>query len=331
MHRYKSKIIFGIIVPALIMILNISCYLFQGNNSEIQLHTRYESISVEAPKYSPDNDIYPPVLHSDNWQVPVPLDNPVNSAGAEDNPVIMPDGKTLYYFFTPDVNVPPDKQILDGVTGIWVTKRNGGNWSEPQRVVLNNDLSLDSAMVVIEDTMWFISARTGNYRTIDLYTATYKGDCWCEWENAGSLLNENYQVGEFWVNHEQDLMIFHANLTGGNGGLDIWQSEKNNAIWGEPRNLGPVINSERDESHPYVSPDGKELFFTSSSQKGYKGPAIFYSIKNQDGNWREPQEILSNFAGDASVDASGNVYFTHHYYDRNGNMLEADIYVSYRK
>ena len=49
------------------------------------------------------------------------MEGPVNTAGAEDSPFVTPDGQTLYFFFTPDVRVPAEQQLLDGVTGIWVT------------------------------------------------------------------------------------------------------------------------------------------------------------------------------------------------------------------
>ena len=39
---------------------------------------------------------------------------------------------------------------------------------------------------------------------------------------------------------------------------------------------------------------------------------------------------ISQFAGEASLDNKGNIYFTHHFY-KDGVMLEADIYVAYKK
>ncbi|HUV15043.1 MAG TPA: hypothetical protein VMW28_00580 [Pelolinea sp.] len=40
--------------------------------------------------------------------------------------------------------------------------------------------------------------------------------------------------------------------------------------------------------------------------------------------------IVSQFAGEPSLDSSGNLYFIHHYY-KDGKMLEADIYFAKRK
>ena len=87
-----------------------------------------------------------------------------------------------------------------------------------------------------------------------------------------------------------------------------------------------VVNSEENEGYPYISSDGNELWFN----KWYLGtPAIFRSIKIN-GSWQEPELILSQFAGEPTIDDEGNIYFVHHFY-MDGEMIEADIYVAYRK
>jgi hypothetical protein len=45
----------------------------------------------------------------------------------------------------------------------------------------------------------------------------------------------------------------------------------------------------------------------------------------------EPEEIISNFAGDPGLDDEGNIYFTHHFFNEAMERIEADIYVAYRK
>jgi hypothetical protein len=46
--------------------------------------------------------------------------------------------------------------------------------------------------------------------------------------------------------------------------------------------------------------------------------------------WVEPEQMFAPFAGEASMDNEGNVYFTHHYF-RDDVMLEADIYFAKRR
>ena len=48
------------------------------------------------------------------------------------------------------------------------------------------------------------------------------------------------------------------------------------------------------------------------------------------GQWQEPELIISSFAGEPTLDADGNVYFVHHFYE-DGKMIEADIYVAMKK
>ena len=46
--------------------------------------------------------------------------------------------------------------------------------------------------------------------------------------------------------------------------------------------------------------------------------------------WSEPELILSQFAGEPTLDAEGNIYFIHHYVI-DDEIIEADVYVAYRK
>jgi hypothetical protein len=64
------------------------------------------------------------------------MEGPINTSGAEDSPFISADGNVFTFFFVPDVRVPPEKQLLDGVSGIYLTRKMDGVWTEPERVVL---------------------------------------------------------------------------------------------------------------------------------------------------------------------------------------------------
>jgi hypothetical protein len=324
MNKTNARLLLCLVV--MLLALN-SC----TQSQPVQTKTRAETIPATAVKMTPETDAFPPVLHSDQWQKPVPLGGPINTAGAEDSSFITPDGNNFYFFFTPDVSIPAEKQLLDGVTGIWWSQKVGGNWTEPERVVLNNDLSLDGCEFVQGDTMWFCSVRKGNIGEIDIYTAKLKNGKWTDWRNAGEQLNKQYDIGEFHLSADGDTMYFHWMGHGGLGGIDIWKSEKTDGKWGEPINLGPKVNSAADEGWPFLTSDGNELWFCGQSRLGYTGPAVFRSLKMADGSWGEPVEIISNFAGEPTLDDAGNIYFVHHFYSKDGKMLEADIYVAYRK
>jgi hypothetical protein len=299
--------------------------------------TREKAIPGDAVKASPETDVYRPVADSDEWNKPVPMAGPINTAGAEDSPYITPDGNTLYFFFTPNVSVPPEKQLIDGLTGIWCAHKINGTWTEPERIILNHDVSLDGCVCVQGDTMWFGSVRAGNIGTIDVYTAMYRNGKWTDWKNAGEQLNKQYDIGEFQVTPDGNTIYFGRSKQGTDNtslwasNRSIWESEKVNGIWQEPVELGPNVNCGMLQDQPFLTSDGNELWYTGESRLGYAGPAIFRCVRSQNGEWGKAEEIVSNFAGEPTLDGRGNIYFVHHYYSKDGRMLEADIYVAYRK
>jgi hypothetical protein len=285
------------------------------------------TIPQAAVKATPEGDPFPPIMHSDEWNQPVPLSQAINTPGGEDSAFVTPDGNTLYFFFTPNVTVPVEKQVIDGVTGIYVSRKQDGSWGKAERVVLQDSgkLALDGAEFVQGNTMWFASVREG-YTGVNLFTAEFKDGKWTNWQYVGDKLMKEYQVGEMHIIADGNEMDFHSGRAGTKGGFDIWVTRKVGGEWQEPENMA-VVNTQEDEGWPFISQDGNELWFTRT----YLGsPAIFRSLKTG-GIWSEPQLIISQFAGEPSLDNDGNIYFTHHFFNDAGQMIEADIYVAYKK
>jgi len=294
---------------------------------------RLSAIPAEAVKVTPADDFWPPSAAT-GWSQPVPMPGLVNTAGAEDSPFITADGNDFYFFFTPDVRVPAEKQLLDGVTGIWIAHRNGDTWSEPARVRLENPgtLALDGCEFVSGNLMYFCTTREG-YTGIQWFSADFKNGLWQDWQSAGNELKQSeYQTGELHISADGQELYFHSARPGGSGGLDIWVSNKTASGWGEPANLGPTINTAADEGWPDISADGQELWFNGQSTHGRPGPATFRSMRQPDGSWGQSEEIISTFAGEPSLSRDGKtLYFVHHYYSKDlTSMREADIYVSNR-
>jgi hypothetical protein len=311
--------------------LNVAVYYEDGYAcSDSVLFTwalaREDVIPADAVKVTPETDAYPPILHSDEWEEPVPLPRSINTAGAEDSAFVMPDGDILYVWSTPDVEVPPEKQLLDGVTGIYVSHRVGEGWGKAERIFLQDPgkLALDGAAFVQGNTIWFCSAREG-FMGVNMFTAEFQDERWQNWRYTGDKLNKEYQIGELHITADGNELWFHSSRTGGKGQYDIWVSRKANGEWQEPENID-AVNTAENEGWPFVTQDGNELWFT----RRYLGaPAIFRSRK-VDGEWEEPELILSQFAAEPSLDNEGNIYFAHHFF-KDDKMIEADIYVAYRK
>ena len=62
----------------------------------------------------------------------------------------------------------------------------------------------------------------------------------------------------------------------------------------------------------------------------YLGSPALLRSKWSGNGWREPELIISQFATEPTLDNAGNLYFVHHFIE-NGRILDADIYVAYRK
>lgn len=105
----------------------------------------------------------------------------------------------------------------------------------------------------------------------------------------------------------------------------------NGPAWGDPVNLGPNVNSRKNEVQPFLSSSGQELRITGDSRLGYPGPCTFRTLLQPDASWGPAQEIVSRFAGEPTLDDGGNLYFVHHFFSRDDKMIEADIYLSLRK
>jgi peptidoglycan-associated lipoprotein len=124
-------------------------------------------------------------------------------------------------------------------------------------------------------------------------------------------------------------LFFSSNMPGGYGGWDLYVVNyiKRGNTWSVPLNLGPVINSEKDEMYPYVHTDGT-LYFASNGLLGLGGLDIFHTTGGGQ-DWSAPENMKSpvNSGGDdfgiwlAEDKESG--YFTS---NREGGRGSDDIY-----
>jgi len=292
------------------------------STDEYQLKAREEAIPDSAVKITPATDIYPPILHSNEWEEPKPLPGNINTAGAEDSPFIPINRNEFYFFFTPNVKVSVDKQLLDGATGIYSALISDGIFTDVKRVLLHDrdKLSLDGCTFVRGNTMWFCSAREG-YTGLHWFTAEFIDNEWTNWTLADVV--PEYEVGELHIHNDE--LFYHSKLDGGKGDFDIWVSKMIEAEWTQPINI-EIVNTSDMDGFPYISQDGNELWFT----RQYLGTPAIYRSKMFSNEWQEPELIISQFAGEPTLDSDGNIYFVHHFYKDN-EMIEADIYVAYRK
>lgn len=198
--------------------------------------SRYSKIPDDLVKLYPEDDLKPPYSDSDEYYDPVPVPGLVNTPGGEDSPYVLPDGETLYFFFTPDVRVPVQVQVTDEVTGIYVSHLVDGEWSEPTRILLQDPdkLAGDGCEVIIGDIMYFASVREG-YTGIHWFKAELVDGEWSNWVCVDNWMKTfEYEVGELYITSDMQHMYFHSDREGSKGMRDIWVSEWTIDGWGEP-------------------------------------------------------------------------------------------------
>ncbi len=283
---------------------------------------RYAAIPGDVVKGTPETDPSPPILHSPDFTDPAPLPQPVNSAGSEDAPFIPAADDALFFFFAADLRDDASLQIQNPVNGIWVARRNGTGWAEPSLVWLQDPgvPALNGCPFVSGDGMLFCTIREG-FPELGWFEADKEAGSWENWRPAS--FPQALEVGELHV-HDDEL-YYDSSRPGGEGGRDIWRASRSGDTWVSPENV-EAVNTHADETRPYVSGDGSELWITRTYQGS---PAVFRSLRVE-GAWQEAELVVSRFAGEPTLDSAGNLYFVHHFM-RDGAMVEADIYVAYRR
>ncbi len=146
-------------------------------------------------------------------------------------------------------------------------------------------------------------------------------------------LSKNVNI-DFYQNHSSvsvdgKTIYFTSEDERGNGDLDIYKSTKDaNGNWGKPENLGTTINTALDEDAPFISDDGKTLYFASKGHPGFGDYDIFKSTF-ENGTWTPPvnleQPINSPGHDIFLIQADNNTssYFSSH---RKGGFGDMDIY-----
>jgi len=115
--------------------------------------------------------------------------------------------------------------------------------------------------------LFFSSWQPGGYGESDLWMSKPESisDDWGEAVNLGPIVNSAYREGGPSISSDGLELYFDSSRPGGSGSLDLWMARRATASedWGEPVNLGPVVNSSAQDQNPCISTDGLELFFGS--------------------------------------------------------------------
>jgi len=123
----------------------------------------------------------------------------------------------------------------------------------------------------------------------NIYISRYVDSLWTRVVRLNDNINTKYWESHASVTRDGNILYFTSNRKGGYGGLDIYRSYKDSTgNWGPPENLGPIINTEYNEETPFITVDGKTLFFSSYGHFNIGGYDIFYSNLLENGEWSVP-------------------------------------------
>lgn len=175
---------------------------------------------------------------------------------------------------------------------IYAAKKNGDSWSliseknELAKYLPNefNTKKHDAGIIYSDD-----GKKLYTYKTDRIWESSYENNNWSEL----TLLNKNintskYNVPSVSLSADGKTIFFVAYRKDGIGDKDIYVSTLNaEGNWSEAKHLGENINTKFDEEAPYLSKDGKTLYFSSKGHDGIGGFDIFKS-NLVNGEWSKP-------------------------------------------
>jgi len=205
----------------------------------------------------------------------------LNTRFSDINPVVSGDEKSIVYV--------SKLQFYDAA--FYSTKENG-EWTPPRNIV--PELGVDGD--VYPTALSYNGKEMYIYRNDDfvgnLYVSHLVNGVWTALEKLGEPISTKYWESHASVSRDGKSLYFTSNRKDGYGGLDIYMAERMpNGSWGNPVNLGPKINSRLNEETPFISDNGKILFFSSYGHYNMGGYDIFYSEKDEYGQWSDPVNL----------------------------------------
>lgn len=177
-------------------------------------------------------------------------------------PILTGDGAQV--FFSTDRPVDQNgERYPRGDVDIWMVRRKSGGWSEPVRLDDNVNLGRrNSCGSVAANGNLYFTARKNDAST-DIYRSQLLGSGYAPGEPLTDIDSPAPDHCPF-VAPDESYLIF-SSFRGGLGKSDLFISFRDqDGTWSEPINMGPKINSPYKDEYPYVTPDGKYLFFNSN-------------------------------------------------------------------
>jgi OmpA-OmpF porin, OOP family len=226
----------------------------------------------------------------------------VNSTATELNPILSPDGKTLYFSrrnHPENMGGISDKEDIWyselGDDGKWKLAKNMGpqfNNAGPNFVNAVNSATPDGKSVVMVLGNRY---EPGGKMLAGVSVSDNLNGTWSQPKalNIENDYNFNERANYFMAN-TRNVLLMSVEREDSRGSRDLYVSfMKPDSSWTEPKNLGDAVNTASEESSPFLANDNETLYFASNGFSGYGGADIYVSKRLDDTweNWSEPQNL----------------------------------------
>jgi OOP family OmpA-OmpF porin len=297
-----------------------------------------DAVGITNSSYPVVADIATPELLASGIIVEA-LDKNVNSEYHEYNPILSPDGKTLYFGRknhpenTGGVNDKEDiwYSELDPVTGQWTLAKNLGT-----QINNSGPNFINSITATTPDGKTSIMVLGNKYldkgkMEAGVSISTNISGQWSKPKALNIINDYNYfDKANYFLANNRITLLMSVQRADSRGDRDLYVSFlQADSSWTEPKNLGSVINTAADESAPFIALDDKTLYFSSNGFSGFGGSDIYVSKRLDETwtNWSEPKNM-----GPEINSAQEDLFFNipanseHAYYSRGVSESNTDIF-----
>lgn len=196
------------------------------------------------------------------------------------DPFLSNDEKRLYFI---------SKRAFDGVgkpkdVDIWYIQKNKTGWSEPINAGPQINTAGNEYYISFTDTgaLYFGSNGHNPDKTdYDIYSAELVDGAYQKpVALSGAINTENYEADVF-IAPDASYMIFCSTREEGFGRGDLYISFKTiDGKWSKAVNMGKTINSPYYEYCPFVTKDGKYLFYTSNQDIYWVSTTVIDTLRD---------------------------------------------------
>jgi Tol biopolymer transport system component len=219
-------------------------------------------------------------FENNSWSLPKTI--LVHEVYGYNDAFLSPDDKRLYFISDRALDGKGPKKDID----IWYVERKGEGWSEPVNAGESINANKNEYYISFtkKGTMFFSSNAGTNAATdknYDVRTAEFTGGKFLPNKKLGGAINTEHYEADVFVSPDETYVIFCSERPGGKGAGDLYISFKNaKGEWLPAKNMGEAINTFSYEFCPYVTPDGKFLFFSRSGEIYWVSASVIEHLRD---------------------------------------------------